>query len=47
MSVTYMLKLEQEPPTYDKYFTQLTNGINKLSFDWINAKIQPNGNVVS
>jgi ubiquinone/menaquinone biosynthesis C-methylase UbiE len=34
-----MLKLEEEPQSYDKFFTKLTKGRNQEVFDWITKKI--------
>jgi ubiquinone/menaquinone biosynthesis C-methylase UbiE len=41
MAVTYMLELEQEPATYERYFTQLTKGINQEIFTWIQTRLSP------
>ena len=41
MSVTYMLKLEEEPETYEKFFTALTNSANKKVQNWILDRINP------
>lgn len=41
MSIAYMLALEAEPNTYEKYFTTLTKGVNKKIQNWILDKITP------
>ena len=46
MSVVYMLKLEEEPDTYESGFTKLTKGINIKVQDWILEHLQLNDNIL-
>ena len=40
MAVVYMLKLEEEPSTYEKEFTALTKGVNKQVQEWILQQVK-------
>ena len=46
MSVVYMLKLEDEPDTYESGFTELTKGINIEIHDWVIDNIKRNDKIL-
>jgi len=46
MAITYMLKLEQQPESYDSKFKTLTQGINIEVHNWILDKIAPDQSIL-
>lgn len=46
MSVIYMLRLEEEPDSYDLEFRKLTHQISKQVHDWIEERIKPYSRVL-
>ncbi|MFO7796210.1 MAG: methyltransferase domain-containing protein [Promethearchaeati archaeon] len=46
MAVTYMLKLEQQPESYDSKFKSLTQGINLEVHNWILDKTAPDQSIL-
>ncbi len=46
MAVVYMLKLEQEPESYDANFTSLTKGTNINVQEWILERLKPTNTVL-